>query len=275
MSNKSLDEIIKEGYRLAKREPIVFYSQAHFGAGIEKYYLLRKFLAGKYFKTILDCGGTEFTFKILRHLQPDSKIISLNLIGRLIRHTEHPVVMDAERMKPREKVDLVVAFDLIEHLDPDKFMLSVARNLKAGGSLILSTPNLASWYNRLFLMFGRAPSTYDASVMWKLTPIADSVPAGHKTAFTTDSMRIFLTKFGFDVEKAGGYSYSEKVKKGNLFRKLLNRFLPVGMREGMLVLARKVRKPDEPSEYYHIWVEGKIMKGVMRSKWLKKMKSRV
>jgi SAM-dependent methyltransferase len=54
--------------------------------------------------------------------------------------------------------DVVIAADIIEHLiDTDMFMSEMHRIIAPGGSLIVSTPNLASWYNRVRLIRGLVP----------------------------------------------------------------------------------------------------------------------
>ena len=58
--------------------------------------------------------------------------------------------------------DAVTAFDVIEYLKNPYNMLSEAyRVLKNKGLFILSTPNLASWVNRLLLFFGYIPFEYE------------------------------------------------------------------------------------------------------------------
>src|SRR5271157_5549639 len=53
---------------------------------------------------------------------------------------------------------LVVCEQVIEHLHNTTFFISeLYRILKIGGSLLLSTENLASWPNRLALLLGFAP----------------------------------------------------------------------------------------------------------------------
>ena len=57
-----------------------------------------------------------------------------------------------------ETFDLVLLLDVIEHLfDPDHVVQEIQRVLKKGGYVIITTPNLASWYNRLCLLFGWQP----------------------------------------------------------------------------------------------------------------------
>lgn len=46
---------------------------------------------------------------------------------------------------PDERVDLVLALEVIEHLvNPDHMLREARRVLRSGGSLVISTPNLAS-----------------------------------------------------------------------------------------------------------------------------------
>jgi len=62
---------------------------------------------------------------------------------------------------PDNTYDLLIAGEIIEHLiDTDRFAEEVRRILKPGGHLILSTPNLASWYNRFRLLRGLVPRCY-------------------------------------------------------------------------------------------------------------------
>lgn len=54
--------------------------------------------------------------------------------------------------------DIVVAGEVIEHIfDTDYFLREIHRVLKKRGIFIVTTPNLASITNRLFLLFGKYP----------------------------------------------------------------------------------------------------------------------
>jgi len=60
--------------------------------------------------------------------------------------------------------DCVYAGEIIEHLyDPDLMVSESARVLKMGGHLIITTPNLMSWYNRILILFGIQPLFYETS----------------------------------------------------------------------------------------------------------------
>jgi 2-polyprenyl-3-methyl-5-hydroxy-6-metoxy-1,4-benzoquinol methylase len=57
------------------------------------------------------------------------------------------------------KFDLIFAGEVIEHLiDTDGFLRELKRCLKKGGKLILTTPNLVSFENRIRVILGSIPS---------------------------------------------------------------------------------------------------------------------
>jgi len=95
-----------------------------------------------------------------------------------------------------ESFDVVVAGEIIEHMtDPDHFLREIARVLKPNGHCILTTPNLASWYNRLLLLLGYQPYHTDVSFLHqvgKLKPIVDG-GSGHFRVFTLRALRELLT----------------------------------------------------------------------------------
>jgi len=65
---------------------------------------------------------------------------------------------------PNHHFDLVFAGEILEHLlDPDRLLDEAYRVLKPAGYLVLTTPNLASWYNRLQLLWGYQPYSIPAS----------------------------------------------------------------------------------------------------------------
>ncbi|NEE21973.1 class I SAM-dependent methyltransferase, partial [Streptomyces sp. SID7499] len=54
--------------------------------------------------------------------------------------------------------DAVLFSEILEHLvDPDQALDELRRVLRPGGHLMLSTPNLAAWYNRALLLAGVQP----------------------------------------------------------------------------------------------------------------------
>jgi len=88
--------------------------------------------------------------------------------------------------------DLVVASEIIEHVsDPDHLILESKRVLKNNGILVIKTPNLASWFNRLIVLFGYQPIYTEVSTVSKKVGIgvlsglvSDYRPVGHLRCFT-------------------------------------------------------------------------------------------
>ncbi len=72
---------------------------------------------------------------------------------------EQVLVGDVETMElpfGEASFDLILCGDLIEHLrDPESFLGRVRPFLRPGGRLVLTTPNVANWANRLGLLAGR------------------------------------------------------------------------------------------------------------------------
>jgi len=77
------------------------------------------------------------------------------------------VVCDAEEGKwpfPDGYFDTVYCGELVEHVfEPAHVLAEIHRVLRVGGVCLLTTPNLASWYNRLVLVLGFQPFEYCAS----------------------------------------------------------------------------------------------------------------
>lgn len=56
----------------------------------------------------------------------------------------------------RQRFDLIIAAEIIEHLlYPEKLLEKLAKLLKVGGQLIITTPNFLVWSNRIKMLFGR------------------------------------------------------------------------------------------------------------------------
>lgn len=116
-------------------------------------------------RRVLDVGGVWASSAFLADRFPGASLAVLNLSYRAVAEIAPPAgraAGDAERLPFRDGAfDLVFAGELLEHLvHPAAFLEEASRVLRAGGLLALSTPNLASWHNRLLLAFGYSPSNY-------------------------------------------------------------------------------------------------------------------
>jgi len=96
---------------------------------------------------------------------------------------------------PDGAVDAVVLAEVIEHvLDTDHVLTEIARVLRTGGALVVTTPNLASLENHARLLLGRYPMWMDIRVEG----------TGHVRYYTPRMLRAHLRRHGFRVEQHVG-----------------------------------------------------------------------
>jgi SAM-dependent methyltransferase len=94
-------------------------------------------------------------------------------------------------------VDVVVMSELIEHLvDTDAALVESRRVLAPGGTLLLSTPNLAAWYNRVLLAAGVQPVFTEVSLYGIYGRPGHEV-VGHLRVFTRRALVGLLDANGF------------------------------------------------------------------------------
>jgi len=104
--------------------------------------------------------------------------------------------------------DFVFAGELIEHLfDPDHLLLEVYRVLKDGGFFLLTTPNLASWHNRIALLLGFQPHYSEVSTKYSVGKLLTSDRfdvSGHIRLFTLRALKELLKLYNFRIIKSFG-----------------------------------------------------------------------
>jgi len=105
---------------------------------------------------------------------------------------------------PCEMFDMVMMIEVIEHLaNPDNCIEECKRVLKKGGLLLLSTPNLAWWINRLVILLGYQPYYSEPSARINVGKFLKSAErfdtSGHIRLFTFKAILKFLEYYGFSV----------------------------------------------------------------------------
>ncbi|MEU5772025.1 class I SAM-dependent methyltransferase [Streptomyces venezuelae] len=100
--------------------------------------------------------------------------------------------------------DAVLFSEVVEHLvDPDSALDELRRVLRPGGHLMLSTPNLAAWYNRGLLLAGVQPVFSEVSLRGIHGRPGKEV-VGHLRLYTARALREFVAASGFEVVRLSG-----------------------------------------------------------------------
>ena len=110
-------------------------------------------------------------------------------------------------------IDIIVAGEIIEHIyDTDFFLEEIGRTLKAGGKLLISTPNVASFGRRMQLLFGISPAI-------EISP-NETGSVGHIRYFTFKTLKQLLVKHKFKIlsEQSDCVNFSQhgKMRSTNL-----------------------------------------------------------
>lgn len=138
--------------------------------------------------------------------------ISVAALQEVSRRGLSPLIASAEGFKlpfPSGVFDIVVLDEVIEHLvDTDSILDEIHRVLRTDGQLLLSTPNLAAWFNRIAILFGLQPAFSEVSFR-KVYGRPGSGLVGHLRLFTHRAVLAFTNDKGFKVRKAVGVPFPE------------------------------------------------------------------
>jgi SAM-dependent methyltransferase len=165
---------------------------------------------------ILDVGcGDGAALALAKKQNPAHRFAGIDWSADALRQaSRHGLTVVRASVSPRLPVadgaaDVVIMSELIEHLvDPDGAVAEVRRVLRPGGDLLLSTPNLAAWYNRGLLAVGIQPVFSEVS----LTGVfgrPGRVVAGHLRLFTRRALTGFLAASGFRCVSVTGARYHD------------------------------------------------------------------
>ena len=117
--------------------------------------------------------------------------------------------------------DLITAIEVIEHLtDTDNLLQESYRCLRRDGYFVITTPNLASWVNRILLLLGYIPAMYDVSFKYRV-----GKPFNNKRPFQSSHLRLYTLKALVDHLEIYGFKIISRkgttLAKNEGFMKLL------------------------------------------------------
>jgi SAM-dependent methyltransferase len=143
--------------------------------------------------------------------------------------------------------DIIYAGEVIEHLyNPDLLIEESNRLLKKDGFLIISTPNLCAWFNRILMLFGMQPIFIEPSTKSKFVGAGflkrfkkDPHPVGHVRIFTLPALKDMLKMYGFKIISIKGGNFDEGFPKQLLLIDNLFKIVP-SLSSHLIIAAKKI-----------------------------------
>jgi SAM-dependent methyltransferase len=167
--------------------------------------------------SIVDIGcGDGAATALAARVNPGHRILGLDWSADALRHARaRGLTLLRAEAEPAGlpiasgRADVVIMSELIEHLvDPDSVLEEARRVLRPGGTLLLSTPNLAAWYNRGLLALGVQPVFTEVSLRGVFGRPGSQV-AGHLRLFTRGALVGLLAARGFGAIRVSGARYHD------------------------------------------------------------------
>jgi 2-polyprenyl-3-methyl-5-hydroxy-6-metoxy-1,4-benzoquinol methylase len=176
--------------------------------------LILKYIQGK---NVLDIGvgdiGHRFLHKFISENSKKAKGIELDSKrAKYLKRKGYDVeIGNAETFVLNEKFDVVIAGDLIEHLNNPGMMLdNVKRHLKRNGLFIFNTPNI---YSINFLLRG----LFQGGDVKQFSE--------HSLGFTEPLIRELLKRHNFQIQELKYFNHEEKTFKSMAIRTMA-KFIP-------------------------------------------------
>lgn len=197
-----------------------FYEFEHYGTispeNMQRYNFLldviRKNISLKPLKHILDFGSGDGSFSILLKNRFNAQVYGVDISRTAVDISNHKGIptdllnIDKENLPfANDKFDFIFCGEVIEHIyNPDHLLMEIYRVLNKSGFAMLTTPNLASWYNRISLLLGYQPFWADVSNKYGVGYLLPMGTAGHIRLFTLKALKQLVNKYNFSVIKVFG-----------------------------------------------------------------------
>ena len=147
----------------------------------------------------------------------------------------------------QESFDIIHAAELIEHLyDADQFLIECNQALKTNGYLIISTPNLCAWFNRIFLPLGIQPLFLEPSTRSKKIGSGilgrfkkEDTPVGHVRIFTILALKDMLARYEFELIQVKGAIFDEGLPRKMWWLDHLFAAIKPSLASNLILVAKK------------------------------------
>lgn len=196
----------------------------------------------------LGCGPGDHTVGLRQHL-PDVHLVGIDWAQRALLAAQHAGLagvradLDPARLPfADDSLDAVLLCEVIEHLvDPDAVTAEAYRVLRPGGCFLVTTPNLAAWFNRVLLLGGVQPAFSEVSARAVYGRPGTEV-VGHLRLFTHRALREFLAGAGFTDVAITGLPFHDVPRPGRPLDRFLARRAP-SLSADLVAVATKPRAP--------------------------------
>lgn len=178
-------------------------------------------------------GFTEYMELVVRHFSRAKRALRIldlpagsGLLADVLREMKHEVTcadinrerpdyryVDMQQPLPFEdsQFDAAICLEGVEHLvDPVQLIRELARVVREGGTIVISTPNVMNFYSRLHFLFTGVFYQFNPAAVPRIIPgaIADR---GHIFPLSYFQLRYLFEQFGAKVKRIEGDRYKKKV----------------------------------------------------------------
>ena len=199
--------------------------------------VIRGIIRNNKIRRCLDIGcGTGYFSGFVKGLDPKIECVGIDIskkaIGIARRNNPDAEFIEADFSAWADagnKFDLILSLESIEHIyDLDGYLAAIKASLAEGGTLVISTPNLNSWLNRILILFGMIPYFQEYffhdnvpifSIGKRDFPARSSVPSGHIRILNSRVLAFIAKKCDWEIKrKYGAGLYANKPIFGKIDR---------------------------------------------------------
>lgn len=204
---------------------------------------------------VLDVGNDKpFLSYFLRRFNPNSHFETISNEIPETPYVLHEVDIEFERFPfPSEVFDAVIFTEVIEHLwrDPSHCVLEIARTLKLGGSVYVTTPNPCDRHSIVCVLWQANPNQRSAYYA--------TLESGHLHLWTVAQVTSILEAHGFEVTTRTTKDLYGHTKPDASIEQFIATVSPYGnlMYETVVVEGAKRVVVDEPRYPRDIFPDGR------------------